>query len=71
MDNYNLLSRITTREKEVIRLLAQGLTAKQIGQELNISSTTVITHKNNLRDKLDCKNCPELIYRATQIGLVY
>ena len=71
MDNHNLLSRITTREKEVIRLLAQGLTAKQIGQELNISSTTVITHKNNLRDKLDCKNCPELIYRATQIGLVY
>ncbi|MHA2270194.1 MAG: response regulator transcription factor [Promethearchaeota archaeon] len=53
-----------------IRLLAQGLTTKQIGQQLNISSTTVITHRNNLRDKLSCKNCPELIYRATQIGLL-
>ena len=71
MDRHFLLSRITTREKEVIRLLAQGLTTKQIGQILNIASTTVISHRNNLRDKLDCKNCPELIYRATQIGLLY
>lgn len=68
MDRHILLSRITTRTKEVIRLLAQGLTTKQIGQMLNISSTTVISHRNNLRDKLECKNCPELIYRATQIG---
>ena len=70
MDKHNKLSRITTREKEVINLLAKGLTTKQIGQRLNISSTTVITHRNNLRTKLDCKNCPELIYRATQIGLL-
>ena len=71
MDKHKLSSRITTREKEVIQLLAQGLTTKQIGHELNISSTTVITHRNNLRDKLECKNCPELIYKATQIGLLY
>ena len=70
MDKNEVLSRISAREKEVIRLLAQGLTTKQIGQKLNISSTTVITHRNNLRDKLKCKNCPELIYRATQIGLL-
>jgi DNA-binding CsgD family transcriptional regulator len=71
MDKLSLLSRITTREKEVIKLLAQGFTTKQIGQRLNISSTTVITHRNNLRIKLSCKNCPELIYRATQLGLLY
>lgn len=70
MDKHNKLSRISTREKEVIELLAQGLTAKQIGHRLNISSTTVITHRNNLRIKLNCKNCPELIYRATQLGLL-
>jgi len=70
MDKQIKLSRITTREKEIINLLAQGLTTKQIGHKLNISSTTVITHRNNLRDKLGCKNCPELVYRATQIGIL-
>jgi len=70
MDKQNLLSKITTREEQVIKLLAQGLTSKQIGQILNISITTVKTHRNNLRIKLNCKNCPELVYRATQIGLL-
>ncbi|MFC2116654.1 response regulator transcription factor [Bacteroidota bacterium] len=70
MDKQILLSRISTREKEVIELLAQGLTTHQIGQRLNVSSTTVISHRNNLRIKLNCKNCPELISIAHQIGLL-
>ena len=70
MDKKKVLSGISEREKEVIWHLAQGLTAKQIGHKLNISTTTVITHSNNLRIKLKCKNCPQLIYKATRIGLV-
>lgn len=70
MDKQILLSRISIREKEIILLLAQGLTTKQIAQKLNISPTTVITHRNNIRIKLNCKNCPELIYIASQIGLL-
>ncbi|MFC2113475.1 response regulator transcription factor [Bacteroidota bacterium] len=70
MDQQILLSRISTREIEVIELLAQGLTTYQIGQKLNISSTTVISHRNNLRIKLKCKNCVELISKAHQIGLL-
>lgn len=70
MDRQIQMSKITTREKEVIQLLAQGLTSEQIGQRLNISSTTVISHRNSLRGKLNCKNAPELIYKASQIGLL-
>lgn len=70
MDNNYALSKISNREKEVIWLLAQGLTAKQIAQKLHISTTTVISHQNNLRNKLECKNCPELIYKAAQLGIV-
>ncbi len=70
MVDQSLLFRITPREKEVIKLLAQGLTTNQIGKRLNISLTTVITHRNNLRIKLKCRNSPELIYRASQFGLL-
>lgn len=56
--------RVTSREKELIKHLAKGLTANQIGQRLNISPTTVITHRNKLRNKLKCKNCPELVYAS-------
>jgi DNA-binding CsgD family transcriptional regulator len=70
MDNYSYLSRISEREKEVVELIAQGFTTTQIGQELHIASTTVISHRNNLREKLKCKNCPQLIYKASKIGLI-
>jgi len=65
-----MLSKITTREKEVVKLLAQGLTTNQIGQRLDISPTTVITHRKNLRIKLNCRNCPEIIFKASQLGLL-
>ena len=63
-------SRISDREKEIILLTAQGYTIKQIGHLLNISPTTVISHRKNLMNKLQCKNCPELIYRASQFGIL-
>ena len=70
MDKTKLLSMISEREREIVWHLAQGRTAKQIGYELNISPKTVITHRKNLKVKLKCKNCPQLIYKATRIGLV-
>ena len=70
MDKQHMLSKITTREKEVVKLLAQGLTTNQIGQRLDISPTTVITHRKNLRIKLNCRNCPEIIFKASQLGLL-
>jgi DNA-binding NarL/FixJ family response regulator len=70
MEENLFFSKVTPREKEVVQLLAEGLNTIQIGQKLNISDTTVITHRNNLRKKLGCKNCAELIYKATRYNLI-
>ena len=61
---------LTNRELEVLELLAQGQTSKQIGCTLGISETTVITYKERLKEKLGVKNCLELIYKSSKIGII-
>ena len=60
---------LTNREKEVIKLLAHGLTLKEIGERLNISFYTVDTHKKNLFRKLGKKSIPGLVAFAVDAGL--
>jgi two-component system nitrate/nitrite response regulator NarL len=54
----------TKREIEVLEKLAQGLTSKQIAQQLNITFKTVVTHRAHLLNKLDVHNTALLIRRA-------
>ncbi len=61
---------ISIRELQILDYLAKGLTAKETADKLHISTTTVITHRDNLRKKLGCKNCPELIYHASRLKLI-
>lgn len=70
MKSKNYSDIISKREKEVLELSAQGLTIKQISLIMDISPTTVISHRKNIRAKLNCKNCVELIHRAYQLGLL-
>ncbi len=65
--NYDLL---TGREREVLKLLADGLTVKQIAAQLNLSVKTVDVHKYNLMTKLDIHDRSELIKYAIQKGLI-
>ena len=62
--------RITVREKEVLALCILGLTNRQIGERLYISSGTVKTHIDNLFAKIDCSNRTALAVRSLQLGLV-
>jgi DNA-binding CsgD family transcriptional regulator len=55
---------ITRREMDVLNLLAKGLCAKEIADNLFISETTVITHKKHLKEKFHAKNSVELISKA-------
>lgn len=55
---------ITRREKEVLELLANGLTNNEIAQKLFVSPTTVDSHRKSLIVKLNAKNTPELIKLA-------
>jgi len=61
---------ITRREKEVLLLIADGLTNNQIAEKLFISSATVDTHRTSLLSKFEVKNTANLIRLATQHNLI-
>ena len=61
---------LSSREQEILRLLAEGREIRDIAKELCISSKTVINHRTNIMQKLNCSNLVELIKYAIHIGLV-
>ena len=61
---------LTRREKEVLELIAEGLTNNEIAQKLFISTTTVDTHRKNLLAKFEVKNTAMLIRSAAQNQLI-
>jgi DNA-binding NarL/FixJ family response regulator len=62
-DSYELL---TPREREILQLLAEGKSNKDIAALLNLSLYTVETHRRNLQDKLDLHSFAELILYAVR-----
>ena len=60
----------TAREAEVVQLLAQGLSNRQIGQALFIGETTVKFHLHNVMEKLGVKRRAQVVYRSGQLGLL-
>lgn len=65
-----VLSVLTEREVEIVRLIAEGLSNKEIGDKLFISHRTVDTHRTNLMQKLGVHNIAGLVKLAIQEGLV-
>jgi len=66
-DSYDLLS---TREKEILQLLASGKNNREITELLHVSISTVETHRNNIFQKLHIHNLAELILYAVRKGLI-
>lgn len=64
------LSLLTEREREVLVLIAQGLSNAEIAQQLFISPTTAKTHVSRIISKLDAKNRTQLVVIAYDNGLV-
>ncbi|MFT4537374.1 MAG: DNA-binding CsgD family transcriptional regulator [Saprospiraceae bacterium] len=62
--------KISHREKEIIQLVADELTTKEIAAQLYISNHTVITHRKNMMEKLEVKNVAGLIRNGFDIGLL-
>jgi DNA-binding NarL/FixJ family response regulator len=62
--------KLTEREYEVLKLFAQGLTYKEIGNKIFISPRTVETHKNNILNKLEMKSVVEMIKYAIKHELI-
>jgi len=61
---------LTPRQRQVLQLLAEGKSAKEIGALLEISARTVETHKYKMMDDLGVKSTPELVRHAIRLGLV-
>lgn len=61
---------LTRREKEVLELIAEGLTNNEIAAKLFISVTTVDTHRKNLLAKFDARNIAALVKTAVQMQLI-
>jgi DNA-binding NarL/FixJ family response regulator len=66
-DSYDLL---TTREREILQLIAEGRTNKEIANLLNLSLYTVETHRTHILQKLNLHSVPELILYAVRKGII-
>jgi two-component system response regulator NreC len=66
-DSYHLL---TDREKEVLQLLAEGRANKEVATLLELSLSTVETHRGNLMQKLNLHNTAEVVLYAVRKGII-
>jgi DNA-binding NarL/FixJ family response regulator len=66
-DRYDLLS---DREREVLQMIAEGHSNKEVANLLNVSVTTVETHRAHILQKLDIHSIPELILYAVRKGII-
>ncbi len=67
---YSQAYNITKRELEVLELICEGLTSKEVGNKLFISARTVESHKENLMQKLDVNSSSKLVAKALKNQLV-
>jgi two-component system response regulator NreC len=67
VDSYDLL---TSREREILQLLAEGKANKEVATDLNISPYTVETHRSHIMEKLNLHNPAELILYAVRKGII-
>jgi two-component system, NarL family, response regulator NreC len=66
-DSYDLL---TGREREILQLIAEGRTNKEVAGLLNVSLTTIETHRTHILQKLGLHSVPELILYAVRKGII-
>ncbi len=65
-----LVAGLTQRQVEIVRLVAQGFTNKEIAQQLFLSPRTVEMHVANLLNRLECRNRSEAVRKASELGLI-
>ena len=64
------LAALSAREREVLKLIAEGFSAKEIGQRLTISAKTVEAHRTSLMRKLGARKATELVRVALRHGVI-
>lgn len=69
-ENRGVVPVLTKREKEVLLLIAKGLSNKDIADQLFISAHTVISHRKNMISKFNVKNSAELVKETLDQGII-
>ena len=69
-NGWELFKTLTKREKQIMQLLAKGMTSQQISDQLCVSKFTVDTHRKNLFHKLEVKNYAQLFKIVQGFGLL-
>ena len=64
------LARLSMRQREILQLIAEGQTTKDIAQRLNLSVKTIETHRSQLMERLDIHDVPGLVRFAMRVGLI-
>lgn len=68
--NFSKINSLTKREVEILKLIAEGLSNKEIGEQLFIAVSTVETHRKTLMEKLEVNKVAGLVRIAVQEGLI-
>lgn len=61
--------KISSREKEIIRLIIEGKSTRDMARQLYLSELTIQTHRKNIYNKLDVKNVAGLVQKVGQMGM--
>lgn len=69
-EDEDALSRLTGREREVLQLISEGKTNKEIARILSLSINTVESHRKHVMEKLDLHNTAEIVRFAVRKGIV-
>lgn len=64
------LAKLSMRQREILQLIAEGHTTKDMAQRLNVSVKTVETHRAHLMERLEIHDVPGLVRFAVRVGLI-
>ncbi|MEQ9304353.1 MAG: helix-turn-helix transcriptional regulator [Marinoscillum sp.] len=70
MHKWRFLEEFTWRERDILNLMSEGLTADDIAKSLFISPHTVKTHQKNMLKKSECINSTHLVAIAVRVGYI-
>lgn len=65
------LAKLSMRQREILQLIAEGHTTKDMAQRLSLSVKTVETHRAQLMERLDIHDVPGLVRFAIRVGLIH
>ena len=68
--NVSPLKRLSAREIQVLKMVAEGRTSKEIARSLGVLPSTIDTYRSRLMAKLEVKDVPALVRLAIRTGLI-